>query len=185
MSSVTWWILAGTIPVALIIMLIAWLTMKMKIESVKRDYALARPDDISNPALNRDDHGHLLWDLKEKTKNPLADLSMEFVINTILRNKYKTFYIEGFNEGYEEKTIVAKTKAKKTAIGIDLALISFNNDFIDRVDILLKNINDSGMIVLVNAPKDKNGKKLLSYLKLTGVRNEFHKINKGIILIAK
>ncbi len=185
MSRTVWWILAGTIPVAIIIMVTAWLIMRKKIQSVKTQYSLARPDDVSNPALNREDHGHLLWELKEKTKNPLGDLSMEFVINTILRNSYKFFYVDGFMETYEEKTIIEKTKAKKVSEEIDLALISFDNSFIDKVDVLLKKINKMGIIVLVNAPKDKNGKKLISYLKLTGIRHEFHKIDKGIILIAK
>ena len=44
-------------------------------------------NNIDNVALKREDHGQLLWDLKEKTKRPLDDLSMEFVINTAIRNK--------------------------------------------------------------------------------------------------
>lgn len=185
MSNFVWWMLAGSIPIALIIMVIAWLIMRKKIQCVKTSFAIAKPEDLTNPALNREDHGLLLWDLREKTKNPLSDLSMEFVINTILRNRYKTFYIEGFEEKYEEKTIISKTSIKKVGDKFDFALISFDKNFIDRVDELLKKMNNNSMIIIVNSPKNKEGKNLLSYLKMTGIRNEFHKVDKGIILIAK
>lgn len=185
MSSTVWWILAGSIPVALVIMLVAFLIMKSRINKVKKENNVVVNDDPSNPALNREGHGQLMWELKEKAKNPLADLSLEFAINTILRNKFQRLVIAGFEETYEEQTLITKTQISKSSATFDFALINFSEKTIDQIDDLMKRAEPKSIIMIVNTGKSKQVKELLSYLKYTGVRNEQQKIDEGIILIAK
>lgn len=184
MSSTLWWILVGSIPLALLIMVIAFITLRLRINKVKKEYSL-HSKDVDNEAIKREDHGHLLWELKEKTANPLGDLQMEFAINTALRNKYERLYIKGFNEGYEEETLVKKTKLKKTEATFDFALLNFSNTIVNEIDDIMKRAEPKSIIMIANAGKSKGVKDLLSYLKLTGIRNEYQKVEQGIILIAK
>lgn len=185
MSSSLWWALVWTIPVALIIMGVAFFVMRSKINNVKNNSMIGKEDSPDNPALNREDHGLLYWSLKQNTKNPLGDFSMEFAINTAIRNKYKRFVIEGFKEEYEETTILRKTKGRISKSTFDFALINFNETVIDNIDKLMQRAEPKSIIMIANAPKDKRVKKLLTYLKYTGIRNEYQKVDLGIILIAK
>lgn len=184
MSSTLWWILVGSIPLALLIMAIAFITLRIRINKVKKQYSL-QSTDVQNEAITREDHGQLLWDLKEKTVNPLGDLQMEYAINTVLRNKFERLYIRGFNEGYEEQTLVKKTKIKKSEATYDFALLNFSNTIVNEIDDIMKRAEPKSIIMIANAGKSKKVKDLLSYLKLTGIRNEYHKVEQGIILIAK
>ena len=159
--------------------------MKHKINKVKQESLTTSDDSISNPALNRKDHGLLMWDLKQKTKEPLNDLSMEFAINTVLRNRYKRIITYGFSEKYETLSLTNKTGAKVSSSTFDFALINFDEKTIDELDSLIKRAEPKSMIMIVNAPKNKGVKDLLSYLKYTGIRNEYQKVDLGIILIAK
>ena len=108
MNSTTWWILAGTIPFSLIIMVVSLLVVRAKISAIKKKYS------SKENILNRKNPGELLWDLKDKTKNPLDDYVLDFLINTCLKNKYKNFNTIGFLEKYEEKTLEKIAKLKKS-----------------------------------------------------------------------
>ncbi|MCK5807061.1 MAG: hypothetical protein KAG91_01545 [Mycoplasmataceae bacterium] len=185
MSSVARMILAFSIPVALVIMFGAWIIMKKKISDTKVKAALARPDDITNPALKREDHGQLLWDEKKKAKRPLADNSMELCLNTAVRNKFKTYSIKNFIGEYEIKTLEKKAKLKKVEAQYDFMLVNFNKEYIEEVDEDFKKLNKGGMIVLVNTDSGKDIKKLIKYLKLIGIRHDVMKVNAGVLLIAK
>ena len=187
MSSTVWWILAGSIPVALIIMLVAWLVMRSKIKSIKEENSEIKnvTGGLENPALNRKDHGKLLWDLRDKTNNPLSDTTMEYAINTILRNKFQRLLIVGFIEKYEEASLIKLTNIKKSSATFDFALVNMKDELVEKIDDIMKRAEPKSIIMIVNAPKDKHVKKLLTYLKYTGVRNEYNKIDEGVILIAK
>lgn len=185
MSKLVFWILVASIIVALVIMIVTFIIMRLKITKIKNKYSLTAHETIDNPALNREDNGVLLWEEKEKTKNPLPDMSMEFAVNTIIRNKYHDVMLKGFEEKYEEETIKKVSKSKIVKDKYNFALINFNDSLIDEIDDILKKAQEKSIIMIVNTPKQKAVKSLLSYFKYTGIRNEFQKIDKGIILIAK
>ena len=179
MNSTTWWILAGTIPVSLIIMVISMLVVRAKISVIKKNYGSKKN------LLHRENRGELLWDLKDKTKNPLDDYVLDFLINTCLKNKYKCFNTIGFLEKYEEKTLEKIAKLKKVTKNYDFLLINFDEGLIDKIHKIYKQIKQNSLIAIVNINNRKNQKKFVAYLKLIDFRHEFQKIGNGIILIAK
>ena len=186
MNKILWWTLAGTVLISLIIMIISFIITKIKIQKIKDKYKVFNSGGLENKALKRgEDHGILLWDLRDKSKNPLKDLSMEFAINTVLRNHYKTFSIINFKENYEKETLIQKTKCVENNDKFDFVLINFYNKLIDEIDLIFKKLNKKGIIMIVNAPKKGESKEMMKYLKLVGIRTEHHKVNLGVILIAK
>ena len=178
MSSTTWWILAATVPLSLIIMVTSIIIVKIKVTNITKKYS-------KNKILIRKNPGELLWDLKEKTKKPLNDYVLEYLINTCFRNKYKTFNTIGFLEKYEEKTLEKIVKLEKVTKNYDFLLINFNDDLINKISNIYKKIKKNSLIAIVNLNHKKSKKELVSYLKLIGFRYEFQKIGNGIILIAK
>ncbi len=108
MSNTTWWILAGSIVLGLIVMILAWVWMRWRIKNIKKEYSSddIKIDDkkIKNIEDRGDAHGILLWDLKKTIKNPLDDFQLEFIINTIVRNEYKTTLVSNGDE-YITKTL--------------------------------------------------------------------------------
>ena len=185
MSSTLHWILIGSIPIALIIMLAAWIIMKKKISDTKQEAMLARPDDITNPALKREDHGQLLWDEKKKVKRALADNSMELCLNTSIRNNYKTYLTKNFIGEYESKSLEQIAKMKKVEVNYDFLVVNFHKEYIEEVDEDFKKLTAKGIIVLVNTDSGKDIKRLVKYLKLIGIRHDVMKVNAGVLLIAK
>ena len=188
MSSTLYYVLAGSVGLAIIIMIVAFVVMKNKINKVKKEAMLVE-SDTDNPVLERKEYGELLWIEKKKVQFPLGDTSLEFIINTALRNKYETFTMVDFednaNQRYIEKSLAELGKLKKAKTGFDIAILKFNESTIEKIDEWYKKLNDKGMIFCVEASDKKDVKKITSYLKLTGIRNEFHKVDNGIILIAK
>ncbi len=176
-SSLTWWILAVSILIALIIMFISIIIVRFKISQIKNKY--------SNKNIIRKNVGELLWDLKEKSKNPLDDYSMEYSLNTCIRNKYKNFLIKGFIEIYEEETLKKIAKVKKVSKNYQFALINFNDKTINEIKKIYDNSSKKSLILIVNLKNKKTKKEIMSYLKLLKIRHEFQKIGQGIILIAK
>ena len=188
MSSTLYYVLAGSVGLAIIIMIVAFVVMKNKINKVKKEAMLVE-QDTDNPVLERAEYGELLWMEKKKVQFPLGDTSLEFIINTALRNKYKTFSTDDFedktNQRYIDKSLTELAKLKKSKTGFDLMVLKFNEFTIEKIDEMHKKLNDKGMIFCVDATNKKDVKKITSYLKLTGIRNEFQKVDNGIILIAK
>lgn len=178
MSKIVWWIFAASIPIALIIMVVSILIVKSKVTTLTKKYN-------KNKILIRKNAGKLLWDLKDKTKNPLNDYVLEFLINTCFKNKYKSFNTIGFLEKYEEKTFKKIAKLEKVTKDYDLLLINFDKDLINKIYKIHKKIKKKSLIAIVNINNKKIKKEFISYLKLIGFRYEFQKIGNGIILIAK
>ncbi len=189
MSNTVWIILASSIPVALIIMVISYIMTNKKVDKIRKQHSDDKDSALTNKqnkALLREGHGVLLWDLKEKTTNPLADAQLEFAINTIIRNEYKKTMVLGNTSEYEIESIrkIAKqTIVKKDA---DFVLLFASNTLNDVFDEVYKTLNVGGMIVVANAySRDKEVKRLLSYLKLSGLTYEHQKIDRGVILVVK
>lgn len=184
MSKIVWYILAASVFVAIIIMFVSFFVMKAKIKKVKESANLIETD-VDNPALLRDNYGELLWDEKKKVQFPTGDKSLELIINSAYRNKYKTFNTYALSGKYVEKSLIELAKIKKDTKAFDLAVVKFDAETIEKVDSYMKKLNDKGMIFIVSAGDKKLVKQLTSYLKLTGIRHEFQKVDSGIILIAK
>ena len=174
-----------SIPIALLIMVIAWVMMQNKISNTRKNAMLASPSDITNPALKRENHGQLLWDEKKKVKRALADNSMELCLNTSIRNGYKTYLTKNFIGKYESKSLEKIANLKKIDTNYDFMVINFHKEYIEEVDRDFKKLAPKGMIVLVNTDSGKDIKKLVKYLKLIGLRHDVMKIDAGVLLIAK
>lgn len=185
MSSTVFWILVASVIIALVVMIVSFVVMRIKIENVKNQFLSKQMDNSNNPALAREDNGMLLWDLKEKTKNPLEDSSMTFAINTIIRNGYSTVSLFGFDENYELESLKNIVGVKIVKDNFDFSLVKYNENLVDEIDSIFKKANNSAMIMIVDYAKKKRVKDLLSHLKYTGIRHEKQKIDSGIILIAK
>lgn len=183
MSSTLYWILAGSVGVALIVMVVAFVITRVKINNIKNQYAI-KPEDTENVAIKRENHGILLWEDKKKAKNPMNDLALEFAINTSIRNRYKTFEVKGYSN-YENKTLTQIAKMKSSKAKKDILILDFDKEYIDKIDKDLKQINKGGMILIINSSKNKELKRLMNYLKLTGIRHEWTKDAGGIVLVAK
>ena len=187
MSKTAYWAWTASVLIAVVIMFATFLIMRIKIKKIKQKYGADNPIDgvVKNKAVEREDHGQLLWDLKDKTKNPTLDLTMEFIINTSIRNGYKSFDVLGFEEKYEEESFKRIAKMRKLKTKQDIKIVKFTKEFIDEIDKELKTLNDKGLMVITQAPKNKDVRNLMHYLKLTRVRHEWMKVNNGIVLVAK
>lgn len=188
MNKTVWWILLASIFVALLVMLIAFIIMRINIKKVKTQYQkdIASAHAEVSRAVARENHGELLWELKAKSKMPLGDKEMEFLINTSLRNEYKTFSVMNSASDYEEKSFVRLAKLKASKIKTDFVVI-FNKDTLQEdFDMSYKLLKEKQMIAIVDAPrKNKEIKKLIDYLKITGAKYEWNNIGKGIVLVVK
>ena len=185
LSNWAWWILAASVFVALFIMLLAWIIVKYKLKKLQQKYQ--KPTLAED--LLRENSGFLLWELKAQAKNPLQDLQLEYLINTVNRNRFQTTLVYNSDSDYEAKTFKQIAKQKivlPTAKNYDFAIIFVNQELNKNFDLVFKNLNPKGIVAIVNAiKKDREVKRLLSYLKLSGIRHERQKIGQGIILVAK
>ncbi|WKX02312.1 BC85_0335 family putative methyltransferase [Candidatus Mycoplasma mahonii] len=188
MNNTVRWILIASIFVALIIMFCAWLWMKWKLKKIKSKYIGNNYDNVIDESIknieDRKDHGMMLWDLKEKTKKPLCDDQLEYIINTILRNSYKTTNVLN-NDKYIKTSLMKLAKQKVDKNNPDTIIIDTSVYINEIFDENYKKLKQGGLIFIVNA-HGKEIKKLLGYTKLTGIRRDYDKkIGKGIITIAK
>ena len=189
LSETGYWILFGSIFLGLAIMIAAWLIMRHKIKKIKNKYETdeSKFNDVSKIKHIEDrgeEHGVLLWTEKKKEKNPLDDYQMEFLINTVIRNRYKKFSVSDSNT-YISKSLVKLAKATSEKKNPDIIIqhnwVNLNDEF----DVLFKTLKVGGLVVVTNA-YGREAKKLMSYARMTGIRREQHKkIGKGIILLAK
>ncbi|MCK5946054.1 MAG: hypothetical protein KAG04_02155 [Mycoplasmataceae bacterium] len=185
MSKGLWWGLAASILVALIIMVVAFVVMRQKINKIKNDHTPQHIKELESKALDRKESGQLLWDAKEKSNNPLGDAELEFAINSIIRNSYKTFSSIGTSE-YETTSLIklAKVKASKTKYDFFLAMESKN--IVDVFEEAFKNLNKGGMMFFVNMPKrSRKTKTLIYHLKVNQKKYDYEKFGKGIVLVVK
>lgn len=186
-STTTWWILAASVFVGLIILVISTLITLKKVRKVKREYQEQVNDanrEISK-AFERENHGQLLWHLKEKAIKPLEDVQLEFLVNTALRNNYKTHNVIGSESDYESKTLegLAKTKESKKA---NFTIIFTSDDLNSQFDEVYNSLKPNEMIAIVNAPrKNKEVKRLISYIKTIKARYSWTNLGKGIVLVVK
>ena len=185
-SKSTWIILFVSIFVGLIIMIATFIIMRLKINKVKYE-VIIRDSKLGNynKAISRKSTGELLWNLKDKCKNPLQDEQLDFLINIAMRNEYKTFNIINASSNYEEISLTKLANLKKAILKPDLVIL-FNENLNSEFDKVYKMLKLKQMIAIVNAiKKDQKIKKLLSYLKLIKARHENVKIGNGIILVVK
>ncbi|CAM9148313.1 BC85_0335 family putative methyltransferase [Mycoplasma todarodis] len=121
MSSTTRYILIASVFIVLIIGFTVFAILQIKARKLKKvilleDSKLNENDTNVKELLERTEVGEMIWELKEQIKNPIDDLSMEYLITNIIRNGYKNIWIEGATEGYEAITIVKKTNANVTLL---------------------------------------------------------------------
>ena len=185
MSSWLWWTLAGSIFVALVIMITAFIVMRIKINKIKNDYLPEHIKNEASKALNREEAGQLLWDVKEKADNPMGDQEMEFAINSIIRNTYKTFNHSGASK-YETESITKLAKAKISKTKYDFFLVMEKKNILDVFEEAFKGLNKGGMIFFANMPKkSKRKRELIYHLKVNKKRYDHEKIGKGLVLVVK
>lgn len=183
-------ILLATAIVGIIISAIVFMITKSKIKKTKAHYRTKEAHKydavrVNDPIAKRGDTlGELLWDLRDKTKNPLDDITLEYIINTGIRNGYKTFKVIPENN-YIQESLKKLGKIKKSLSSKELIIIKSSKDINDIFDKEYKTLVKGGMIFVVEAPKNKEIKKLLSYTKLSGIRREYAKIGKGMVIVAK
>lgn len=185
-----WWTLAGTVFLAVIITFVTFFITRAKINKV-RDTYLAKmndPEEIAKEfeAYQRENHGMLLWEEKNKAKNPLEDEQLEFAINTIIRNKYESVFIKGAESDYEAKSLKKLAKAKIVEEPGHLNILFNSEKMNNEFDKIYKSIKPNSMIMIANSPKkDKEVKRLMRYLKTSKMRHEWQPVGKGIILVVK
>jgi len=173
--------LGVSIGVALVVMIVAYFVTRAKINKIKEEYSV---NNIAKGQI-REDAGELLWDERDKAKNPLDDYQMDFLINTFVKNGYKTYWIIQEPKEYENISMQKLAKAKAVKNNADM-LINFEIINSVNVDLDLMKVAKGGMLIYLNAPKkNKDTKNLLSYLKLTGIRHEHQKIGEGVVIIVK
>ena len=220
----TTWILIGSTVLVGICGLIAYILVKIKIKKMKNEYIdeLDRAENAANNIKNKDldlsslnkndvklktgkekvlartDLGELFWDfdadLINKKINHLAFIDMEFLINTIFRNDYKSFLQWNTNCGYEIITLASKKpidlyykniennelwdsyikqygvnvqniREYKEGILYDSILIStINKNIIEKVVESYKILSKNGMIFIIGLQNRKN-KRIINDLK--------------------
>ncbi|TCG10676.1 BC85_0335 family putative methyltransferase [Mycoplasma todarodis] len=116
MSSTTRYILIASVFVVLIIGFTIFTVLQIKARKLKKrilieEANLDENDPITKELIERTEVGEMIWELKDQIKNPIDDLSMEYFITNIIRNGYKSVWIEGETEGYEAITLAKRTKA--------------------------------------------------------------------------
>ncbi len=174
--------LGVSIGVALVVMIVAYFVTRAKINKIKEEYSV---NNIAKGQI-REDAGELLWDERDKAKNPLDDYQMDFLINTFVKNGYKTYRIIQELKEYENISMQKLAKAKAVKTNADMVINFEIYDSVENVDKDLTKATDGGMLIYLNAPKkNKDTKNLLSYLKLTGIRHEHQKIGEGVVIIVK
>lgn len=184
------WIgLAVSIGIGILIFLFAVGITWHKVRKVRKEVRNSEKDinNKYNMALERQNSGELLWELKNKYKNPLEDVQLEFLINTFLRNKYKEIALVGFEADYEKKSFIKLAKAKIISNNkSDLYILNTNDKINDDFDKAYKIIENNKMIAVTNATrKNKNIKRLITYMKTTKMKYDYLPIGKGIILVVK
>lgn len=188
MSSGLWWGLAISMFVAIAIMIAAFIIMRVKINKIKKDYSQSVSDaqkEVSK-AVFRENHGELLWELKAKSTGALEDIQMEFVINTALRNEYKTFTVINSQSDYEKISLEKIGKLKEKATPSDLTIIFNNDNLQEQFDKTFKLLKEKQMVAIVNAPrKHKQIKNLINYLKMIKGKYDWVNVGQGIVLVVK
>ncbi|CAM9093686.1 BC85_0335 family putative methyltransferase [Mycoplasma marinum] len=170
MSNTTRYILIASVFIVLAIGFTVFLVLFLKARKLKKiilkdAIKLDALDEKNKAVFERKDIGEMIWELKDKINNPLDDISMEYFITTIIRNGFKTVWIENETEGYEIITLALKTKTKistlKSSI-IDLnkfkELLAEFNVPEDRVELIeKKNLKDKfDFVILSNRTKEYN-----------------------------
>jgi len=176
--------LGVSIGVALVIMIVAFIVTRVKINKIKEQYSI---NNIGKGQI-RENVGELLWDERDKAKDPLDDFQMDFLVNTYVKNDYMSYLFiqEEKKYEYEHKSMKELAKASLSTDKADMVINFEIDDSVNVVDKDLKKVNDGGMLIYLNArKKNKETKKLISYLRLTGIRHEHQKIGEGIVIIVK
>jgi len=109
---------------------------------------------------------------------------LEYIINTGIRNGYKTFKTVPADK-YVEESLIQLGKMKLSKSSDELIIIEYDKEINDIFDKEYKKLKDGGMIFIVNASKNKEIKKLLSYTRLVGIRREYAVLGKGMVIVAK
>ena len=183
-------ILLASAIIAIIISAIIFMITKSKIKKTRAQYRTKESHKydsvrIKDPIAQRGDTlGELLWDLRDKTQNYLDDISLEYIINTGIRNGYKSFKTIPA-DNYIEQSLIKLGKIKKSSNSKELIIIKSNKEINDIFDKEYKKLVKGGMIFIVEAPKNKEIKRLLSYTKISCIRREYAKMGKGLVIVAK
>lgn len=116
-------ILLASAIVAIIFASVVFVYTKRKIKKTKAKYrteeatkydAVRKKDAVAERG---DTIGELLWDLKDETKNPLDDVMLEYIINTGIRNGYKTFKTVP-EDKYVQESLIKLGKLKKDILSL-------------------------------------------------------------------
>ena len=127
-------------------------------------------------------------EFKGLKSSDLSEDLVSFIVNTIVRNKYKSFFIEEHKDIVNSvKTILTNTDARIAKTKVDLYVHEYNGeDFIETFDNANKKTKDGGMIVFLNFPK-KEFKKIANqeYISNKSFPYEWQKLGGGLLIIAK
>lgn len=184
-SATAYIVLGVSVGVALLVMLGAWIWMKVKTNKIKSQYAQdnLKKTTKQNP---RENYGKLLWELKNKSTHPLDDYQMELILNTAWLNKYKTFKVINFTSNYESQSLKELVNLQPTNINPDYIIINGQKEFNKLFDTHYQKLKTKQMIVIANADrKEKGVKKFINYLKVIQAKYEWQNYGVGIILVVK
>lgn len=181
-SKTAYIILVVSMVIGLVLMVSAFVFTKLKIQKIKKKHK----NLVDNTAMWRKNYGLLLWELKNNSKEPLDDIEMEFIINTALRNKYKTFQVKGFPSLYESKTLIQIAKMTQSNDSPDLTLVSVKANFIEVFNSIFSHLCSNQMIVFTHTLSKKSEvKKFIKKLQLNTIPYERVSYGQGLILVVK
>ena len=184
-SKPLWWGLLVTIFLALVIMVAAYFWSRHRAQKIKDEYWKKQTVDQNSAALIRDNAGQMLWDEKEKVENPLSDVALEFCINTMVRNGYKTFKTVSTSQ-YETLSLTKLANAKEVKKDFTFLLSMETKDPIKVFEDEFKNINTGGMIIFTKMPKrSKRTKDMIYHFKINNITWDHEKYGEGLIMVVK
>lgn len=185
------WLLLCSVFVGIFLMIFVYFFTRKKVKNIQKNFEEEIPEsekESSLKAFESQNHLKLLDNLKEKTVNALGDAEMLMIINTFIRNSFKTFTVINNTSDYEIQSIISLAKGSQVKLGekYDFALVFENEKTFEVIKDVYNSLQPNGLILVVNAPKrSQYTKKVIYECKILSYRHEFEAIGNGVVWIAK
>lgn len=185
------WLLLCSVFVGIFLMIFVYFLTRKKVKNIQKNFEKEIPEsekESSLKAFESQNHLKLLDNLKEKTSNALGDAEMLMVINTFIRNSFKTFTVINNTGDYEIQSIISLAKGSQVKLSekYDFALVFANEKTFEVIKDVYNSLQPNGLILVVNAPKRSGQtKKIIYECKILSYRHEFEAIGNGVVWIAK
>lgn len=172
-------------------MIFVYFFTRKKVKNYQKNFiseTSIKEKENSTKAFESQNHLKLLDELKAKSLKPLGDEEMLMIINTFVRNSFKTFVVKNSESDYERQSLISLANGKQAANEekYDFALIFNNDKAFEIIKGVYNMLNPNGMIAVVNAPKKSaSTKKILYECKILSYRHEFEPIGNGVVWIAE